>query len=103
MKITTIILLFLSLLVFSCNEIDKKNISEKIEIAKKNKELLKHIYTEVFVNWNKELIEEVSIFDISGNSPSAKLRTGKFPVVAPPSIAAGDPVPYSANDAHSSR
>lgn len=59
MKITVKILTALALLVLSCTETGKGSASENMDAAEQNKALLSHIYTEVFVNWNRELVQEV--------------------------------------------
>ena len=77
MKNAITILVLLLALVTSCNHSDKnQNIPEVDEISQKNKELLKHVYTEVFVNWNKELIEEVIDPDFRSHDWPEDSRTG---------------------------
>ena len=50
----------LCLLILACNDNPANRTAPAgDDIARKNKELLEHIYTEVFVNWNRELVEEV--------------------------------------------
>lgn len=72
-----LILAFLLLVVTSCKHTgNNQNSTEVSDMSQKNKELLKHIYTEVFVNWNKELVEEVLDPDFRSHDWPKDSRTG---------------------------
>ena len=70
MRISVLLFAFLALNCISCS------VNDKIEIARKNKELLKHVYTEVFVNWNRESVEEVLDLDFRSHDWPEDSRTG---------------------------
>lgn len=78
MRFLRSLLFVISLVVFSCQEgaTERKESLDQLAIAAQNKELLRQVYTEVFVDWNRERVEEVLAPNFRSHDWPADSRTG---------------------------
>lgn len=76
MRITGTLLSVIILLVCSCKNTDPESTGQGTDLAMQNKELLRQVYTDVFVNWDRQRVGEVLAPDFRSHDWPADSRTG---------------------------